>query len=499
MKNSYFYSSIISFLAGIALGSFVVIPFSVSLFVALVSFCIFILLLLAGYRKSVIPLCIVLSLFSFALGVVRVHEKERSIPEIEKAIGTNIKIEGLVHDVPERRAKSTKIIILPEKINEQPIETKTFILVSADAYSDLAYGDRVSIPGTIKRPENFETESGATFDYISYLAKDGILYQMAYPKIEKISSGGGNAVKRNLFMLRAKFQSKIKRLLPAPENAFLNGILLGSKESFSEKLKQDFVTTGTVHLVALSGYNVTIVAETIMRFFSFLPLSLSSAFGIISIFLFAIMAGGGSTVFRASIMAMLVVAARFFGRGYDVGRALALAALVMVAINPKILIFDVSFQLSFLATLGIVYLSPKLEKRLSWITKKFGLREIISGTLAAQLATLPLIIYKTGVLSLIALPANMLLLPFVPLTMLFGFYAGMLGFISSIIAAPFAYMAYGLLHYELFIVKIFAAIPFAALTIKHVPIVFVLIAYALLAWWVLYKRKTAFISESSPH
>ncbi len=489
MKNSYFYSAIISFLAGIALGSFTAIPFSISLFVALIVLCLFVLLLLAGFKKSILVLCTLLSIFAFALGAARTHEKEKDIPEIEKAIGANIQIEGTIREVPERRAKSTKVIVLPEKVNEQTVETKTFILLSADAYADLAYGDYIRATGTIKRPENFETQSGTTFDYISYLEKDDILYQLAYPKIEKISSGGGNALKRILFALRAKFQSEIKRLLPAPENAFLNGILLGSKESFSEKLKQDFVTTGTVHLVALSGYNVTIVAETIMRFFSFLPLYLSSTFGIISILLFAIMAGGGSTVFRASIMAMLVVAARFFGRGYDVGRALALAAFVMVVINPKILVSDVSFQLSFLATLGIVYLTPKLEKHLTWLTKKFGLRGIISGTLAAQLATLPLIIYKTGVLSLIALPANMLLLPFVPLTMLFGFYAGMVGFVSTLLAMPFAYMAYVLLHYELFIVKVFASIPFAALTIKHVPVVFVLIAYTLLAWWVLRKEK----------
>lgn len=491
MRSIFFYAIVFGFLTGVLFATYVTVPiFLIGIFIC-IAFPSTVFLLF--FRKESIVLITILLTLGFALlGMLRYQTvgASDSIPEIEATLGSRVTIEGMITEPPERREKSMKVILQPERINNIDIATDALVLVAAENYSDFSYGDRVSVVGSVKRPENFTTDSGAVFDYVSYLAKEHIAYEMRYPKIEIIGHGAGNPVKEKLFMLRESFKQKISRMLPAPEDAFLAGILLGSKEQFGKNLKDDFVTTGTVHMIALSGYNVTIVAETMFRFFSFLPMQIASVFGIGSILLFALLAGGGSTVFRASIMAVLVVVARIAGRRYDIGRALALAAGAMVAINPRILVSDVSFQLSFLATLGIVYLAPKLSHHLRFVTERFQLREILSGTLAAQIATLPFIIWKTGILSLVALPANMLVLPFVPLTMLFGFYAGAVGFISEIIAMPISYIAYGLLHYELSVIRFFADLPFAAVTIPHVPRAAVVVPYVLLCWWIFKTRLT---------
>lgn len=491
MRSIFFYAAVLGFLTGVLLATYIAVP----VFLIGIFSCLAFPLAVVAYvfkKESAVLITMLLAIGFGSLGVFRYQAvgASDSIPEIESTLGSRIAIEGMVLEPPERREQSLKIILHPERIEGIQVATDVLVLVATDVYSDFSYGDRVSVMGNMKRPENFVTDSGAVFDYVSYLAKDRIAYEMRYPEIEIIEHNAGNPVKEKLFLLRESFKQKISRMLPTPEDAFLAGILLGSKEQFGKDLKDDFVATGTVHLVALSGYNVTIVAETMLRFFSFLPMRIASLFGIGSILLFALLAGGGSTVFRASIMAVLVVVARAVGRRYDIGRALALAAGVMVAINPRILVSDVSFQLSFLATLGIVYFSSKLSGYLCFVTERFGMREILSSTLAAQISTLPLIVGKTGMLSLVALPANMLVLPFVPLMMLFGFYAGTVGFVSEVLAVPITYAAYGLLHYGLSVIRFFADLPFAAVLISNVPVFVVIISYILFCWWIFRTRLT---------
>ena len=135
--------------------------------------------------------------------------------------------------------------------------------------------------------------------------------------------------------------------MPEPHSAFLGGITIGAREGLPESLQEKFRTTGVAHIVALSGYNITIVAETIMLFLSFLPQYLAIGGGVIGVILFAIMTGASATVLRASIMALLALTARATGRIYTVSWALFLVGFFMVLQNPKILRFDTSFQLSF--------------------------------------------------------------------------------------------------------------------------------------------------------
>jgi competence protein ComEC len=180
-------------------------------------------------------------------------------------------------------------------------------------------------------------------------------------------------------------------------------------------------------------------------------------------------------------MALLVILARATGNIYNITRALFIAAVIMVLHNPYIVAFDPSFQLSFLATLGLIWLSPMIEKRFTLMPSTWGLREFATATIATQIFVLPLLLYQTGLLSMTAFPTNLLVLMFVPVTMLLGFVTGVVGFVSTLLSVPFAYVTYALLSYELAVVDLFASVPFSAITVAAFSIWWVVAAYALYA------------------
>ena len=168
----------------------------------------------------------------------------------------------------------------------------------------------------------------------------------------------------------------------------------------------------------------------------------------------------------------------------------------MILWNPKFLIYDVSFQLSFLATLGMIFLTPIFLNLFSRVPenvfKHIPLREMMATTLGAQISVLPFIIYKMGILSLIALPANILVLPAIPFAMGIGTLAGLIGNFSIVIATPFAFVTHLLLQYIIILVNFFAQIPFAYVTLKGVSIFVCLGLYSLLIFWI-YKKRNLYI------
>ena len=150
-----------------------------------------------------------------------------------------------------------------------------------------------------------------------------------------MSSGHGSWLKRNLFILKKSFVQKINSLIKEPESALLNGLLLGAKNSLGQAWQDNFRVAGVSHIVALSGYNITIVAVGIMTILAFLPRFLAVSFGVLGILLFTIMTGGGATVVRAAIMALLVLLAKMTSRKTDISRVLVLAGVLMLVQNPK--------------------------------------------------------------------------------------------------------------------------------------------------------------------
>lgn len=476
-----FWASLASFFAGVLLASVFNISFWFSLVFAIVSLAFFIYYLFQLKNqnpKQRFNLCLGLVFLFLFIGLFRVNFAEHNVPIFPDNM--EIDMVGTIISEADRRENNTHYVFETQKIGDLEIEEK--ILLFADSYPEYEYGDEISVVGKLKRPKNFETDSGRIFDYENYLVKDNIFYISYYPKIKLLNSGGGNFIKRNLFTLKNSFLEKISLSIPEPQASLAGGLILGAKQSLGEELLDDFRKTGIVHIVVLSGYNVTIIAEALMKMLSFVSVTLAPVIGIISIILFAILTGAGATIVRASIMATMVIVAKMIGRTSTGLRLLFVAGFVMVLFNPFILVFDLSFQLSFLATLGLILVSPILNKHLKFIPEHFGFREIIVATFSTQIFVLPLLMYSVGEVSLIAPIVNILVLIFIPMTMLLGFVAGAIGFLSSILALPIGYLAYVFLSYEIYIVKLFAQIPVASVVVPQISIwlvVFMYVAYLL--------------------
>lgn len=487
MKGKIFYLICAGFILGVFLHSFFYINFYFSLFLFIIAGCS--LIYIFFFNKDILKQTSnvetilffgIILLFSFSLGMIRYDFSEFSKNEAPYQLaGENVVLSGIVNEEPEEKENKTNIIFLTEsvKFGKKETKIKTKILVSLERYPKYQYGDKLELTGKFTAPKNFSNDNQKIFDYVSYLAKDGIYFEMKFAKVKFISHGNGNFIKDKLFKLKNMFLSNLRAIISEPESALLGGLLLGEKQSLGKQLEDNLRKAGVIHMVVLSGYNITIVADSVIKFFSFLPTLFNVGFGILSIILFSIITGGTSTVIRASIMALLVILARSIGKKYDIKRALILAGIAMVFFNPKNLVFDVSFQLSFLATFSLIFLFPIIENYFYFLPKKFKFKEMVTSTVATQIFVLPFLLYKMGDFSLVALPVNILILLFVPATMFFGFISSLLMFISSIIALPFGVVTYGLLFYELKVVEIFSKLPFASFHINNFPLIFMLIFY----------------------
>ncbi|MBI2630708.1 ComEC/Rec2 family competence protein [Candidatus Nomurabacteria bacterium] len=486
MRDKIFHTVCFGFLFGVLLRSFVFVSFYFTILLSVIALALFLFFTLisnpperlASSSRARNNWGVLVSVFvlAFSFGIFRFSMADVANPAIfESQVGEKVSLGGEIVDEPSIRENNQQLIV-------QTVagEDKTKILLSAGLGENYKYGDEIHFAGTLKKPENFITDTGKEFDYINYLRKDGILYVMSYPKIEIVSEGNGNFIKNALFYVKEKFLEKIDFVVPNPENLLMGGLILGEKSAFSKELRQDFVDTGTIHIIALSGYNITIIAEWFMKLFvglSFVPKNFGIGMGIFSVFLFIMMTGASSTAIRAGMMATLALIARATGRNYDVARALILAGIGMIMLNPFLLVFDVSFQLSFIATVAVIFFTPRIEKYFLWITESFGLRDIVSVTTAAYIFVFPFVLYKMGNFSLIALPANVLVLPFIPLTMLLGFLTGFAGLVLPVLSIPIGYISYLFLHYELGVIKFFAGLSFASFNFPNFPLFLALIIY----------------------
>lgn len=456
------------FVAGVLLRSFVNFGIALAGFFAFLGI-VFIFIRRLMFNKGIF---IVLFFIAMSLGIFRYEIKDSKDFSLDKNVGSRILLQGVIGDEPDERENYTRLILNTDKAR---------ILLTANRYPEFHYGDEVRVNGVLKKPKNI-----SDFDWQSYLSKDDIYYEMFYPNIEKIGENKGSLVKRFLFKAKEKYLNALARVIPEPHSAFMAGLTVGAKQSIPKDLQEDFRKTGIIHVVVLSGYNITLVADTIMKIFSFLPRFLGIGLGVVGIILFTILTGASATAVRASIMALLVILARATGRIYEITWALFLTGFFMILHNPKILRFDTGFQLSFLATLALIYFAPYFEKKLWFVPPKWKLREISAATVSTQIFVLPLLLYKMGIFSAVSLPVNLLILIFVPITMFFGFITGGLGMISGVLSVPFGWMSYAFLQYELFVVKIFASLPFASFNIENFPLLLMLGMYAVYAI-IIYK------------
>ena len=373
------------------------------------------------------------------------------------------------------------------------------IQVKTKLYPRFSYGDEVAFSGNFSKPFNFSGDNGRAFDYQGYLAKDDVYYQIKSAAVAlatgTIAADHHFSITSVLFSLKRRFVGYLESALGEPQAALAGGLVVGDKAALGQDLLNDFRIVGLIHIVVLSGFNITIVAIALRRLLSFLPRVWGIAIGGIGIALFGILVGGGATVVRSCFMAGMALIADLIRRDYSVERALGFAALIMLIANPLVLMHDPSFQLSFLATIGLVLLSEPIESRLGWLPDRLGMRGTVASCLATQIFVCPFILYMMGQISIVGVVVNILVLPLIPATMLAVFLTGASGFICHPLSLVIGWSAHLLLSYELSIVEWFARLPFAAAYVPAFPFWWVAAFYVtLIGGFVYVKRRKSLIS-----
>lgn len=256
-----------------------------------------------------------------------------------------------------------------------------------------------------------------------------------YNPPEVLTSNQDNKIRAWLLMLKRRVVASIQQILPEPEASFLLGLLIGVKDGLPAQLTESFRNTGTSHILAVSGYNVTqlINVGVLLLALILVPRRRSAALMAGAVIVFACIVGGDASVIRAAIMGCVGILATLYRRQYSGVRALLAAAALMLLINPLVLRHDVGFQLSFAAVWGLQALAPGLLGFLP-LSRRTGIGRIFGETLAATLATLPIVLFVFGRLPAVGLLANLLILPLIPWAMLFGVLAAVVGLVSKALA-----------------------------------------------------------------
>lgn len=482
-KSKIFLYFCLSFVLGILIASFLKFPILALFSIAVASI---ILLSVFGREKkmAIAGFCLIF----FVLGIYRFQSASgiKNYISLFNDFKESLIFQGLISGEPDVRIGDTQYVVQVSSFARVSEDKKNLgkILVTIPHYPAYQYGDLIELEGKLKSPAEFDS-----FSYKDYLAKDDIYSVMYTPSVKLVSSGNGNFLYAAIFKLKDKFKEKVKVLLPEPENSFLAGLLLGERSGLGQNLKNDFAITGISHIIAVSGFNVTIIAVIVLELALTLGFSRAQSFliSLAAIILFIIMVGAPSSAIRAGIMGGLVLVATQAGRLSSATNAIAFAATAMVAINPKILRFDAGFELSFLAVVGLVWLSPVLEEYFQKIPDAFNLKSMLLATVSAQIMALPILLYDFDRLSLVAPLANILILPLIPLAMALGFLAGLSGFIWLGLAKIMGYFTWIVLNYQIKTIEFLASLPWAAAEIRNFDIL-LFVSYYLIVAVVLIKH-----------
>lgn len=437
-------------------------------------------------------------------------------------------VRGMVVTEPDVRARMIKLTVGAEEIAVSDGDfqaVKGRVLVNLSRYPEYKYGDVLEIRGFLETPPEFED-----FSYKNYLARYNVYSIMNRARVKVLDQGQGNGFLAGIFWIKAGFEGVLNRIFPEPYASFTGGLLLGSRRGIPESLMEKFNITGLTHIIAISGYNITLVIVFMTGLLRGFSRRVSVPLASVAIIVFTILVGASAAVVRAAIMGVLGLIAIWVGRKSQVTLTILVAAFFMVAWNPKILVYDVGFQLSLAATLGLVYISPYFEE---WGKRVFrgavrsevvlsapaagkssgekssapapggtvqgkssapgafasAIKEGILMTLSAQVTSLPIILLNFGRLSVVSPLANALVVGLIPMAMFFGFGAGLLGVLAGILAI-FWYLAlavgYGAWFFLELIIQLvgwFAKIPYASVDVVGVQSWMVIVYYLALAGW----------------
>ncbi len=488
----------VAFIAGIWLGSALPLAWMVWAGLAALSFLLGLferrIPLLPPHRKFPLPYLILLA--ALLGGAARYAASLPALTPSTLAYYNDLgpaQIQGLVVSPPERSGASIQFqlraaTIAPANADgyalARPVNGR--LLVTLPPGSDVRYGDRLSLSGSPQAPTD-----APGFSYRDYLARQGVFTSLRNPGARVLARGQGNPLLSGIYALRERAYAFLIRAVPQPEASLLAGILLGIESDMPAALDAAFQSTGTTHVIAISGSNIALVVLLFSALFTRIaPRLWAPVCAIAGVAAYTLLVGAQASVVRAAIMGSIALVGQSIGRGQSGANALIVTGALMGVANPLVL-WDAGFQLSFAATLGLILYASRLQawaatmlaRRLSAPTAQKLARpigEYLLFSLAAQATTLPVILYHFGRLSLSALIANPLILPAQPLIMSVGGAAVLGGLALPALGKLLAAFAWPLLAYTNRVVELLASLPWGSAGIAQPGIGFVVGWYALL-------------------
>ncbi len=397
-------------------------------------------------------------------------------PELSIFYGQNIKTEGWVCEDPARHDYYQKAVICA-------YYPEARILLQAELEPELKYGQRLFLNGTLQEPVSF---SG--FDYKSYLSRKGVYFIMEEPQLE-ILPGQKITWRTVPIYLKNKLEQSLEKTFVMPWSGFFEALIFGDEDNIPVQWKEILNTSGVRHIVAVSGTNITILSSVIFSFFLFLGLWRQQAFWATLgfIFVYVVMIGAPACAVRAGLMGGLLLLATYSGRMPDTER-LSIFTLALMLFFTPLALFDTGFQLSFLAFLGLVYLSSPLSRLFSGLPSFFAIKESVVSTLSAQIFVLPILLFSFGRLSLVSPLANMIILPFVTFLTIFSFCCALLGLFWLQLGSLIALIPQLILMALMFLMRFLAQFSWAEVFLP-IPPWFAFVSYGLLAVFVYYWRQ----------
>lgn len=484
--NKIFTIGLAGFLLGVSAVSFLVFPAE-----------IYWLLLLSGFLILIIrhPIAVVVGvvLISVGAGMWRTEiriDRPSALWKIA-ALEQKVTVRGYVDGDFKRTQHGGRYAFHVLQIGDRAVNER--IMVYGPEWIRPRYGQLLSLFGTLRQPTN--SEDG--FDYVSWLAKNGISAQMSYPEYgvpTDLRISWGQQVTRTIGIsvriVRYAARDAVLAAVPQPAAGYIIGILVGDEADIDPGLQNMFSRTGTSHILVVSGYNITIVAAACMAVLAPLGRRKAYWFAFAGVCAFTLLVGAAPSVVRAALMGLLALTARQLGRSQQAGTAILLSAALMCAVNPLVLRWDAGFQLSFLAVLGLIYLEPIVRPMWDRIFRWQVLAETAATTTGAQLAVLPLLLFQFGMLAPYALPVNMIILPIVPLAMLLGGITVAAGMLWPFLGALIGQLTWLVAALQLAIIRFADTLPHASLAVSLSPSLFC-VAYIGLAAFVfsVYRKR----------
>lgn len=428
-------------------------------------------------KREVRFVCVLTAVFFFALFRYTQAGIPIDTPSVGEVPSSDIRVSGVIDAEVERRMDGQRIIL--DRVSYADDSREGRLLMWAPLYPEVQYGDELVFNCRVESPEAFEG-----FAYDRYLATQGIVAVCYQPQFIDVHPSESWSVIGAILVLKDWATGTLYAILPEPHASFLSGLLFGGSTALSSELKDDFRATGTSHILAASGFNVSIFSVAFLSFI--LSTKIGRKRGLlltwVLLAVYVVIAGASAAVVRAGIMGGLVVLEHWISRKAYMLNAFLLTGSLMLLFNPLIL-QDVGFQLSFVATIAIISFTKPVSQRLTFIPEVIGLRESFAASLTAIVLTLPIVLWHFGAISLVAPFANLLVLPLVPYAMavtgisiLVGGVILKLGILVSLPAWAFSYVM-------LRIVSAFGSIPFAVSEPEHSRLLAVIMTGVFISIW----------------